>query len=751
MEKDLNFNVSNPINNSNQQSMVDLHGLSVERARARVNWHLNVSEQTHTQFIRFVTGRGNHINSKGERGTLHREFTNWLSEENLRKITAIKKYDGYYEVDIQPSQKHSFETLVEHIGQNWLKSNKDSIKHQAENGDAYYEYLLGRCYEYGIGYETDYKQAVIWYEKAANKKNIYAIYALAGCYWQGKGIRQNDAKAIQLFKEAAALNSPWAVHQLGDIYCYGDGVKADSVLAFKYYQQAADLGIDIAKRKLAHFYFYGKAPVEKDEQKGFQLYKEVADNGDAHAAYNVACSYLNGNGVTTNTELAFNYAKQAADKNDPDAQFLLSLLYEQGLGTKQDLALSLKYLHQSANNNFNHALFKLALNPDLELKQRNSYMLKAAQAGQIIAQAMVLLQMYSSEASTSDELKIIAQNFWKQSDENFFDIAATDFKFLVIDTYIEISESTKKQTAKIIRLLETLTKEQYPQAFFRLGCLHMAGKFVKRDLAKAEKLLLEGAKLNHRGCWCSLGYLYEEKSDFAKAFECYQKAAYLNDANSYSQLGLLYRQGKGVKQDLDQAILCFYKAMELDSGDQKHKQYDGLQYTPVFPHAAFNIGSLFWHGDAKLKILPNQQTAIAWFILAADHGHKDANNVLQRLNINNTDTLYQKIVTSGFWKPAAIKENQPNTDPKAEMKHQLDELASILNIKVEWHVSNDRNAWCYIDTRDIAKLTNISLAPFILRKTKDGKQILMAEKITLQSIIDCITLISKPSTVSLNL
>ena len=751
MEKNPNFNASNLVNNSKQQSMVDLHGLSVERAKASVNWHLNVSEQTHTQSIRFVTGRGNHINSKGERGTLQREFFNWLSEENLKKIASIKKYDGFYEINMQSSQKYSFENFIEHVGQNWLKHNKDSIKHQAENGDAYYENLLGRCYEYGIGYEIDYKQAVIWYEKAANKKNIYAIYALAGCYWQGKGVRQNDVKAIQLFKEAAALNSPWAVHQLGDIYFYGNSIKADSALAFEYYQQAADLGIDIAKRKLAHFYFFGEAPVAKDEQKGFQLYKAVADNGDAHAAYNVACSYLNGSGVTANPELAFNYAKQAADKNDPDAQFLVSLLYEQGLGIKRDLVLSLKYLHQSANNNFNHALFKLALDAGLELKQRDSYMLKAAQAGQIIAQAIVLLQMISFETSISDELKIIAQNFWKQSDENFFAIISTDFKFLVIDTYIEISESTKNQTAKIIRLLEILAKEHYPQAFYRLGSLYMAGKFIKKDLEKAEKLLSEGAKLEHRGCWCSLGYLYETMGDFAKAFECYQKAAYLNDANSCSQLGLLYRQGKGVGQDLDQAILCFYKAMELDSGDEKFKQYDGIHYIPIFPHAAFNMGSLFWHGDAKLKVVPNEKIAIAWFILAADNGHKEANEVLQQLNINNTDTLYQKIMASGFWKPAAIKQNQLNTDPKLQIKSQLDGLSSLLKIKVEWHITKDNNAWCYIDAKDIAKLTNISLAPFMLKKTKDGRQILVAENITLQSVTDFVNQIKKPVTASLNL
>lgn len=45
----------------------------------------------------------------------------------------------------------------------------DGLIRDAENGDAESQYNLGLCYYHGEVIEKNYKQAVYWFEKAANQ------------------------------------------------------------------------------------------------------------------------------------------------------------------------------------------------------------------------------------------------------------------------------------------------------------------------------------------------------------------------------------------------------------------------------------------------------------------------------------------------------------------------------------------------------------------------------------------------------
>jgi hypothetical protein len=83
-----------------QTVMVDLHGMSAESAQELVAHHVGQAHVRGWNKIRFVTGRGNHVNARGERGTLYKSFKDWLG--NLQdKVVKIDQYDGYYEVDIK--------------------------------------------------------------------------------------------------------------------------------------------------------------------------------------------------------------------------------------------------------------------------------------------------------------------------------------------------------------------------------------------------------------------------------------------------------------------------------------------------------------------------------------------------------------------------------------------------------------------------------------------------------------------------
>lgn len=727
-----------PAQNLHLHSMVDLHGLSPDSAERSVNWHLSVADQAGTDTVRFVTGRGNHVNSRGERGTLFHEFPNWLSEENRKKISSMKKYDGYYEIKIKPAKPKLFNAM-EDVSESLLASNIKLVKQYAEENDAFYQYLLGHCYQFGIGLEQNFKEAALWYEKSAGQNNELAEYALGGCYWQGKGVRKNDAKAIELFKRSAEKKFVWALHQLGDIYFDGIGVAKDPKQGQSYYQQAADLGLDIAKRKLGHIFFFGKEGIKKDEKKAFTLYKEVADHGDPHSAYNVACAYLKGTGVEKNAELAFKYAKQAADDNDPDAQYLTAELYAQGLGIARNPKLAFYYLTLSANNQFKRALTQLAFHPDVDPQKRVEYLIQAAKADEIIAQAIVLGMLPDEVISAAERLSLL-KSFWKQSDEEFFSIDSDHYKFIVIDVYAQNENLTRKQKAKIIRLLNILAKEQKPQAFGRLGAFYKRGDLLEKNEKKAEQCWSQGAQLDDAGCWCGLGYFYEEKGEFEKAFVCHEKAASLGSANSYNQLGTLYKNGAGVAKNIEMAVQCYSKAMQLDTGEIKSEQRDGLNYVPVLPCAAYNLGMLYLFGDKAENFPSDEKQAVFWLLVAENAGDEGAKKVLDRLDIRNRDALHQKLqpfLSASFWKKP-IAESISTTDANAQEKPStialLNELAESLNLKVDWKITNKDQAWCYVETKEVSRLEKLSFEPFTLRKTKDNRYILLLESVSKQDI-----------------
>ncbi len=74
----------------------------------------------------------------------------------------------------------------------------------AEQGDARAQYMLGQCYEKGLGTEVDSVQAAYWYTKAADQDDPDALYSLGICYYYAIGVPENLPKARTLLRKAIA-------------------------------------------------------------------------------------------------------------------------------------------------------------------------------------------------------------------------------------------------------------------------------------------------------------------------------------------------------------------------------------------------------------------------------------------------------------------------------------------------------------------------------------------------------------------
>jgi hypothetical protein len=120
-----------------QHSMVDLHGLSTSHAFNEVIKNIHYAPGRNISRIRFVTGRGNHINKTGEQGLLYKQFENWLKTVE-GKIHRTTKHNGFYEVFLKSGQENEISPLkvFNQWMIAWIIENLENIQLGAQNNES---------------------------------------------------------------------------------------------------------------------------------------------------------------------------------------------------------------------------------------------------------------------------------------------------------------------------------------------------------------------------------------------------------------------------------------------------------------------------------------------------------------------------------------------------------------------------------------------------------------------------------------
>lgn len=679
---------------SSNYVMLDLHGLSPESAKIWVNHQIALAQEKNITEFRFVTGRGNHENSRGKRGTLYKEFSSWITPENRSKIASIVARDGYYEIYMKPFTKKQgiFSYLLDNLVEESISEEIGKIKELAERGDADHQYSLGCCYQAGYIMLRDEKMAVYWFEKAAHNGNHMAAYRLAGCYWQGRGVRQNDKKAIQLFEASALQGNSLSCEVLGDCYNLGDAVKVDYTKAFNYYERAANLGLERARRKLADAYFYGKG-IQKDEKKAFELYKIASDAGNAHAAYNLACCYLYAVGTEKDIVLAIKYATQSANQHDSDSQYLLFQIYYGETFTDQEKAF--KYLEESANNQNKYALFTLASRPKIliDKKKYSYYMLSAARAGHSVAQAIVLRDFSDEELLEyglgQPEKNKIKENLWRQSNEYIYKIVGEnhDDQMSVLIAFLSNDSFTKKQRSKLLELLQHFSDKGNLEAILILGKLYFFGeKIVDKNVQKAKTYWLKGADLGCSECLIDLAHFhmkgFENKGvpDYKSSVRCYEEAAKRDNSKAHYYLGCMYANQsnkEGVKIDITLSISHLKASLRLEfssyfpelneNESAKISKFSDLNYRIGTLYMMLLSSSITGFPQSTMKVDELIENATKYLSEAKKWGHSGCETLLEQLSVlkscvssdSNSQTIQDLWLAFG----AALKKccNHPST------------------------------------------------------------------------------------------
>lgn len=216
------------------------------------------------------------------------------------------------------------------------------------NYKAYAEFKMGR-----------YAQAREVWQTLAELGNGDALFNLGILAEDGLGEPRDMARAERLYTSAAQRGNFKAQYRLGMLYSAGQLLPLDPVRARTYLGLAAEHGDREAAAALA---LLGPnppqpSPLQRAELLSAQgehaaaadIYRRLAQGGDARAETRLAWQYEAGRGVVRDLTLAAQGFERAARAGDPEAQYALAVMLRTGRGRPRDLAQSAQWLRRAAD------------------------------------------------------------------------------------------------------------------------------------------------------------------------------------------------------------------------------------------------------------------------------------------------------------------------------------------------------------------------------------------------------------------
>ena len=127
----------------------------------------------------------------------------------------------------------------------------DQVFKLAEGGDHEAQFLIGACYDEGLGLEFDVRKAVEWYFKAIEGSQMSAYGNLALHFAEGKGVEPDIERARKLMNTGAELGSSFCRELLKE-YASPDSKSLARLRELRRSKVVAALGrkTDEAKRML---------------------------------------------------------------------------------------------------------------------------------------------------------------------------------------------------------------------------------------------------------------------------------------------------------------------------------------------------------------------------------------------------------------------------------------------------------------------------------------------------------------------
>lgn len=252
----------------------------------------------------------------------------------------------------------------EEEAQQWFQNALEAF-HKAEQTmekKEYLRYRIGKCYAYGHGAERNYEEAAWWFRRAEG--NPFAAYSLGGQYLRGQGVGQSDMEAYNLFYRAATHHNAYAQYQLGRMYRDGIGTAVNPVSSKQWYESAyrGFLAMEQVMADDRLYYRLGSMNLtgtgtELDLGQARYYFEKAAELGNADALYGLGKLYMKPDFPDYDPARAVVYLEQAVEKDHAFAKFQLGKLLCQGEFVEKDITRGLLLLEELAQGGVSYAAY----------------------------------------------------------------------------------------------------------------------------------------------------------------------------------------------------------------------------------------------------------------------------------------------------------------------------------------------------------------------------------------------------------
>lgn len=240
-----------------------------------------------------------------------------IPEEELLEIESLATQNNNISTDIDYLLKGIRYYMGRGVPRNYSTSAKYLLK-AAELGNGMAQVCIAYMYKQGEGVPQNYTLAREWYEKSIHNGIHWGYNNLGLMYKEGLGAPKDLIKAEKLFKLAISHNTgKESSFNLGALYFQ----QKRYTEAETYLQKALSLGITDAYSALATLY-----DAQKKYSLSYQYWKKSALKGEPLGFYNMAVSYVNGDGVTKSYVKAYYCACISAKKGYRNANTLINSL-----------------------------------------------------------------------------------------------------------------------------------------------------------------------------------------------------------------------------------------------------------------------------------------------------------------------------------------------------------------------------------------------------------------------------------------
>jgi uncharacterized protein len=374
---------------------------------------------------------------------------------------------------------------------------------------------------------------------------------------------------------------------------------------------------------------------KKNIMAAIEHFSQAAHLGYADAHYFLGRFYGLGDGISMDLRKAVEHYEKGVELGSYKCGYALGLMFHSGMGVDIDEIIARDYFKQ----NYEILLHEAENKDPVSMHILGTYYYYGFYVQRYIFKAI--------------------EWFLKAAELGY-----SDSQYMLGMIYETIGHDDK-QLASSRYYYELAAKQDHPYAQYALGIIA-----IEEENWKEAELYLEKAANQQYGLAAfSLGMLYHDRDPKhpLKAFEWFMVAARQGNTQAEYYVGMYYQNGKGVPQNIEQAIYWFEKAAVKKEKNAlyhlamiliKQEQKDYVTIAKLLEqaaaqdhaHAQYNLAVMYQKGDG---VTQNLQKSFFWYEKAANAGLAIAQYNLGMIYFEGKVVEKDEVKAKALWQKAA--------------------------------------------------------------------------------------------------